>query len=166
MLLFCLSSHCLQVRRICHAAAHITKHAAPWSALGSRVLWPRSQRLRLCCHCAGRIVETFSCPEKGVLKVSSVTAVDGREQACVQVCTAGWNAGALHVGALFRSAWLADCLCCGVARLRYLRLIGWLCVNGTAHLSFQRGGADACLCRRCTGSAENGRAPRRPRSCW
>ena len=64
-------------------------------------------------------METFSCPEKGVLKVSSVTAVDGREQACVQVRAAGRSAGALHVGALFRSAWLANHLCCSLARQHY-----------------------------------------------
>ncbi|KAK9843768.1 hypothetical protein WJX81_005588 [Elliptochloris bilobata] len=33
----------------------------------------------------GRIVETFSCPEDGILKIASVTAVDGREQHCIQM---------------------------------------------------------------------------------
>lgn len=30
-------------------------------------------------------METFSCPKEGMLKISSVTAVNGREEHCVQV---------------------------------------------------------------------------------
>ena len=39
----------------------------------------------ICALRAGRIVETFSCPTDGMLKIASITAVDGQEQHCIQV---------------------------------------------------------------------------------
>lgn len=51
--------------------------ALSWGCIHSNVY--------LCTLRAGRIVETFSCPTDGMLKIASITAVDGREQHCIQV---------------------------------------------------------------------------------